>query len=191
MPELSELLTIGQMSERLTEPGFSVAQAANQLRGFAKNELIFPHFVPGNGPTAPRFYTPDMMAVAKVLSELTFMGIADLKVMGAASLSMRTWMVEEEPTDWKSYIASRPKGGPMADAIAAFAADGGTWDYQLHFLQNDQTAQRTIRGYLLDSSREGIELPDPVKTALVPRGAVVIPLNPIFVRLFSDRAKAN
>ena len=196
MPTQDQLHAIGEIAERLSNPGLTKEQALSRARNLASKELIHPKMIAGAGKTAPRLYSNTQLAIAAVLSELMDMGIADVECLRSAALSMYAWHFESEPENWREISTQLNPEGPMGDAVESYLSgqlmqDKSTWDFQLHvFADTNHKWQRIIRGYVIDSSNEQIELPGP-ETGLIPRSAIVIALNPLFERIFRDIKKFN
>lgn len=175
-------MTIGQLADRMVDSSQDKYQTVTQLRRFASEDWIHSS---GERDGLKRLFDESALAAAKVLSELTDFGFKDQGVMGAAALGMNAWFKEARAKD----------RSPMGYAVEHFLNGVGYWQFEMAFYRHDQTGQRFIQSFVYnvdDPNPEMRHAQHPGEdTGYVPRGGVLIPLNPLFEHLFSDRAKAN
>ncbi len=185
-------IKIGEMAERLVEPGFPKESVAAQLRGFASKHLIFSHDQIGTGRTAHRLFTRAEMAKAKVLSILVDFGFADLSVLQHAGVYLTTHVFEGKDRDAKLRAAQKRglSPSPIEQAIQDYLSGDPRWShFALMLTRDDQNGRKVVRGKVF---RDG-ELPFDLRPSdgEIPRGTVLIPLTPLFVRMFADRTAGN
>lgn len=187
----STYLTIGQMAERMAEPGIPATYIAGQLRGYAQADLIH-NFgkVHGSGRTAHRLYTEPMMAQAKLLSVLvTDFGFADPEIMQVAARACFVIHHESEAELQASFAKGNHVLTPMQYAIEEYKK--GNWPaFEAHVFRHDQTGERQVIAKVYTPGKGKLKTPD-TADGWIPRGVTVVHLAPHFRRLFGDRAKAN
>lgn len=206
MPKELALYNFNEMIELISEPGLDPVKAGYQVQGFVKRGLIHPTARASSGLTSARFYDEAAVATAKVLSELTFMQIADRDLMGkaaasihmtideTAALSMGAWTAPdgynelsiEERTE---FVKAYPAKTPMHYGLNLWRA--GFWPlFEFRFMRHDQDGKRKAQGAIYDSAVSGNDFPDE-STGWLPRGSIIINLVPLFKGLFSERQKLN
>lgn len=212
MPKDFPLYNHAELISLLVEPGLDEKQAAFQVQRFARLGLLHSTARASKGTTSARFYDEAAVAVAKNLSELTFMQIADRELMAMAvvndpsqhignpaiepaALSMNAWAAPDEskdwtPDQWTFFQKTLPAKTPMHYGLILWRA--GKWPvFEFRFLRHDQTGERRAVGAVYDPQVNTPNFPDSVTTGFSPVGSIIINQVPLYARLFSDRAKAN
>ena len=186
----------GRASRRLADAGLTHEQAATQLRGFARKELVRPPETRGDGKIIHQLFAIPDLAVAKILSIL-------ISVTGIAKPGLMEWI-----SDWLySWPPSHPQ---FADRFATqvHAAMSGInrgeeWTCRIDVFTHDRTGAEMACAYLFRGDAPPVvpwELDSgPVRPVGQPdtfeesaehnyRGSITLPVTEPLSRLLSDPA---
>jgi hypothetical protein len=178
----SNYFTVAECAAKIAEPGISTDTCASQIRGFQQRRLIHPVDKRGSGRTASFLYDYKAAASAKLFSLLTSdHSIADNEILSIVSGHLY---------GWSDHNPSNDCGWPCSiEAALAGTLKGKYWVFRLDIFRSDQTGQRDFRVYVYDMDK-GLPKTDAAPD-MMPRGSVTLPLFAPFMRLLSDRSKAN
>lgn len=134
-------LKAGRASRRMAEAGLSPEQAATQLRGFARKDLVIPPETRGEGKVIHQLFAIPDLAVAKVLSLL-------VTASGIAKPGLLEWV-----SDW---LYSWPPSHPCHDnrfatqthAAMSGIARGEDWTCRIDVFSHDRTGAEMACAYL-------------------------------------------
>ena len=176
----------GQMASRLAEPGITPDYLRGQIRRWnSKGQVHANGNRRGTGPRAAHLFAIYDLPVAKILSDLTDLGISDDDVINAASLAC---------------YSALPRGGQaqhaIIDAILAWRKLKAWPTLSVDLWRHSQTGERRVTATIhLDLLHEKPKLAD-VAVAMSASGwtakaSIMLELPPIFERVFADREKLN
>ncbi len=177
------MLKVGQAAERLTEPGLSVKHAAGQLRGLAARGLVYASERVGEGQVVHNKFALYDLAVAKILSTLTVdAAVSDPFILESVRAQLYGWP--------EHYWAERDTRFPNPIRAALAGVNRGEfWVCRIDIRRSDETSDKVVRTTLYDMDKG---LPNCTDSGeFMPRLTFTIPLKLPFLRLLSDRSKAN
>jgi hypothetical protein len=128
----------------MARPGLSEEKAATQLRRFAKERWVHVRGKIGSGPTASNIYAPSDIGAAIVVSAILDTGIADRKVMNAASLALYAWQPGQHPQ------------GHHPITFATWCASDNEWCFDIRILRDTRTGKGPVANFF----RPVCELPE-------------------------------
>ncbi len=197
----SPLFEVGEASGLISEPGLPPQTIATQIRRFAQLGWIRPRAHRRSGPTAANLFGPTEVVVAKVLSVLTDLGIADRSTLAAVASNLRP---ADEPDPGGSALAAASLGmtawqaghqkptapDPTFAAILGTLKHGQSWVFRLDLLRGERTGHRHVRAFVYDAATEPPQVVgsgSPEAEDLVLRASVTIPLSPLILLIFATR----
>lgn len=181
-----QLFTVAEGSRRLAEPGSPSDSVAMQLRRWTNQGILYAN---GIGPRGARLFALHDLVVAKVLGELTHLGIADVSTLRAASLGL--------------YFANPDSRAPHAvwDAIISardfLSGDKSRWPtFHLEVWLSPDGKRRVVAGVqeILASGGRMVRTPEVEKMLAegwVVRSMLSIELQPLIMLVFTPREQMN
>jgi hypothetical protein len=182
-----ETFTVAKASRRLAEAGFPSDLMAMSLRRFNKHGLVHTSSRKGEGKLAAHLFGLHDLVVAKILQELTDIGIADLTTLQAASLAFYSWQDD------------RPARFAMPVVEAMIDVSEGKWPtFTLSIWRHSQTGERRVVGEVRTDLLTGPQERDFVsveqqmgESGWRIRSSIVLELPPLIMLVLTPREKTN
>ncbi|MGQ0566723.1 MAG: hypothetical protein ACT4OK_16900 [Gemmobacter sp.] len=165
-PEPGTGFTVAAAARRIAEPGEEEFPVATQLRGFVQRRLVHVRGVKGSGRTAHNLFAWTDLAAATVLRTLTHLGIADNKVLEAASTACYAYHAPDQ-------TPVPGTGCPIRAALHGYTK-GEWWTFRLD-VNVGQDGKRTITARVFNADDDLYLFPMP-PAGSVPMVTVILPI---------------
>jgi hypothetical protein len=171
------LFSVSELAQRMAEPGIPNGTIESQLRRWAQQGLIIPREKRGSGRTASNLFDCNELGIAKILSELTDLGIEDVATLRSVSECL-----------YAGY-----KGGPkrtlphpITAAIVRWHQSPQEWlTVTVDTYRHTQTGERRVVSGIVNAMA-GEQLTPEIDGAWHPKASVLLQANPIFDRIFRN-----
>jgi hypothetical protein len=199
----SPLFEVAETAQLISDAGLPRETAATQIRRFAQQGWLHVRGHRRSGPTAANLFGPTEVVIAKVLSVLTDLGIADRGTLAAVASELRP-ATEPDPgrgtlaaaslgmTAWRQGHQKPTAPDPTFAAILGMLKHGQSWDFRLDLLRDEQAGHRHVRAFVYDTATEPPQAGGSgtgEAENLVLRATVTIPLRPLVLRIFAARGE--
>ena len=176
-PNFGPLFSVSELATRMTEPGISNGTIESQLRRWAQQGLIMPREKRGSGRTASNLFDCNELGIAKILSELTDLGIEDVATLRAVSECLYAGYVGEP---------KRALPHPITAAIVRWHQNPKDWlTVSIDTYRHTQTGERKVVAGIVNVLA-GEQLSPEIDGAWHPKASVMIQANPLFDRIFRN-----